>query len=160
MNTQEHKNGMSNYTKFFLMLGASFVAMYITMYLNTYEFDHVWFSLTRFYMVCLGISTMALIMFFFMRNMYKNKKKNLGIVIGSIILFLGALGLVRDQKSTVGDILWMKGMIPHHSIAILTSERADIKDPEVKKLADDIIKAQKKEIEDMKAMINRLQNEK
>ena len=161
MKKQEHKNnekGMSNYTKFFLMLGASFVAMYITMYLNTYEFDHVWFSLTRFYMVCLGISTMALIMFFFMRNMYKNK--NIGIVLGSIVLFVGALGLVRDQKSTVGDVLWMKGMIPHHSIAILTSERADLKDPQVKKLAEDIIKAQKKEIEEMKAMINRLQNEK
>ncbi len=160
MNTQEHKNGMSNYTKFFLMLGASFVAMYITMYLNTYEFDHVWISLTRFYMVCLGISTMALIMFFFMKNMYSSKKKNLGIVIGSIVLFLGALGLVRDQESTVGDVLWMKGMIPHHSIAILTSERADIKDPEVKQLAEDIIKAQKKEIEEMKAMIKRLENEK
>ncbi|WP_391592781.1 DUF305 domain-containing protein, partial [Winogradskyella sp.] len=127
MNSNEHTNndkGMSNYTKFFLMLGSSFIAMYITMYLNTYEFDHVWFSLTRFYMVCLGISTMALIMFFFMKNMYNDKKKNIGIVIGSIVLFLGALGLVRDQKSTVGDILWMKGMIPHHSIAILTSERA------------------------------------
>ncbi|GGG42923.1 hypothetical protein GCM10011414_10630 [Croceivirga lutea] len=163
MNSNEHTNndkGMSNYTKFFLMLGSSFIAMYITMYLNTYEFDHVWFSLTRFYMVCLGISTMALIMFFFMKNMYNDKKKNIGIVIGSIVLFLGALGLVRDQKSTVGDILWMKGMIPHHSIAILTSERADIKDPEVKKLAEDIIKAQKKEIEEMKAMIKRLENEK
>jgi drug/metabolite transporter (DMT)-like permease len=114
MNSNEHTNnekGMSNYTKFFLMLGASFIAMYITMYLNTYEFDHVWFSLTRFYMVCLGIASMALIMFFFMRNMYKNKKKNLGIVIGSVVLFLGALGLVRDQKSTVGDVLWMKAMI-------------------------------------------------
>ena len=164
MNTQEHTNkdnkGMSNYTKFFLMLGSSFVAMYITMYLNTYEFDHVWFSLTRFYMVCLGIAAMALIMFFFMKNMYTNKRKNLGIVLGSIVLFLGALGLVRDQKSTVGDVLWMKGMIPHHSIAILTSERADIKDPEVKQLAEDIIKAQKKEIEEMKAMIKRLENEK
>ncbi len=164
MNTQEHTNndnkGMSNYTKFFLMLGSSFVAMYITMYLNTYEFDHVWFSLTRFYMVCLGIAAMALIMFFFMKNMYKNKRKNLGIVLGSIVLFLGALGLVRDQKSTVGDVLWMKGMIPHHSIAILTSERADIKDPEVKQLAEDIIKAQKKEIDEMKAMIKRLENEK
>ncbi|MFD1613722.1 DUF305 domain-containing protein [Gelatiniphilus marinus] len=164
MNTQEHTNndnkGLSNYTKFFLMLGSSFVAMYITMYLNTYEFDHVWFSLTRFYMVCLGIAAMALIMFFFMKNMYKNKRKNLGIVLGSIVLFLGALGLVRDQKSTVGDVLWMKGMIPHHSIAILTSERADIKDPEVKQLAEDIIKAQKKEIEEMKAMIKRLENEK
>ena len=164
MNTQEHTNkdnkGMSNYTKFFLMLGSSFVAMYITMYLNTYEFDHVWFSLTRFYMVCLGIAAMALIMFFFMKNMYTNKRKNLGIVLGSIVLFLGALSLVRMQKPIIGDILWMKAMIPHHSIAILTSERADIKDPEVKQLAEDIIKAQKKEIEEMKAMIKRLENEK
>lgn len=148
------------YTKFVLMLAASFVAMYITMYLNTYELDHVYFSMTRFYMVCLGISAMALIMFFFMRNMYKNKQKNLGIIVGSVGLFLAALGLVRTQSPVVGDVLWMKGMIPHHSIAILTSERADIKDPEVKKLADDIIKAQKKEIEEMKVMIIRLENEK
>jgi FtsH-binding integral membrane protein len=163
MESNQHsnkENGMSNYTKFYLMLGCSFVAMYITMYLNTYEFDHVYFSLTRFYMVCLGISTMALIMWFFMRNMYKNKKKNIVILIGSVVLFLGALGLVREQKSTVDDVLWMKAMIPHHSIAILTSERADIQDPEVKKLADDIIKAQRKEIEEMKKMIKRLENEK
>ena len=162
MNSNEHENnkkGMSQYTKFFLMLGSSFIAMYITMYLNTYEFDHVWFSLTRFYMVCLGIATMAVIMLLFMLNMYKDKKKNIAILAGSVILFLGALGLVRDQKSTVGDVLWMKGMIPHHSIAILTSERADIKDPEVKKLAEDIIKAQRKEIAEMKAMIERLENE-
>ena len=142
------------------MLGSSFIAMYITMYLNTYEFDHVWFSLTRFYMVCLGIATMAVIMLLFMLNMYKDKKKNIAILAGSVILFLGALGLVRDQKSTVGDVLWMKAMIPHHSIAILTSERADIEDPEVKKLAEEIIKAQRKEIAEMKAMIERLENEK
>lgn len=163
MNSNEHKSnnkGMSNYTKFYLMLGSSFVAMYITMYLNTYEFDHVWFSLTRFYMVCLGIATMSVIMLLFMLNMYKNKKKNIAILVGSAVLFIGALGLVREQKSTVDDILWMKAMIPHHSIAILTSERADIQDPEVKKLADDIIKAQKKEIEEMKRMIERLENNK
>merc|ERR1711976_130591 len=109
-------------------------------------------------MSCLGIATMAIIMFVAMRNMYQDKKKNIGIIIGSLVLFFGALGLVRDQKSTVGDVLWMKAMIPHHSIAILTSERADIKDPEVKKLAEDIIKAQKKEIAEMKAMIKRLEN--
>ena len=157
-NSKEHSN-KGNYKTFFIMLACSFVAMYITMYLNTYEFDHVWFSLTRFYMVCLGIATMAVIMLLFMLNMYKDKKKNIAILAGSVILFLGALGLVRDQKSTVGDVLWMKGMIPHHSIAILTSERADIKDPEVKKLAEDIIKAQRKEIAEMKAMIERLENE-
>lgn len=51
----------------------------------------------------------------------------------------------------------MKAMIPHHSIAILTSTNAAIKDPEVKELADDIIQTQKEEIEKMKEMIERLE---
>ena len=158
-NSKEHSN-KGNYKTFFIMLACSFVAMYITMYLNTYSIDHVYFSLTRFYMTCLGISTMAVVMWFFMRKMYQDKKKNIAILIGSLVLFVSALSLVRMQKPIVGDILWMKAMIPHHSIAILTSERADIKDPEVKQLAEDIITAQKKEIEEMKAMIKRLENEK
>ena len=134
--------------------------MYITMYLNSYEIDHVYFSLTRFYMSCLGIAAMAIIMFVAMRNMYQNRKKNIAIVLGSIILFAGAYGLVRAQAPIIGDVLYMKAMIPHHSIAILTSKRADIQDPEVKKLAEDIIKAQEKEIAEMKAMIKRLENNK
>ncbi len=157
----EHSNQHSNkgnYKTFILMLVCSFVAMYITMYLNTYAIDHVYFSLTRFYMSCLGISAMAVIMLLFMLKMYKDKKKNLAIFIGSFVLFIGALGLVRAQSPIIGDVLWMKAMIPHHSIAILTSERADIKDPEVKELAEDIIKAQRKEIEEMKTMIKRLEN--
>jgi len=156
---QQNKKESSNYTRFFLMLGGSFVAMYITMYLNTYQIDHVYFSLTRFYMTCLGIAAMAVIMLSLMLKMYKDKKKNIGIYLGSLVLFVGALVLVRAQKPIIGDVLWMKAMIPHHSIAILTSERADIKDPEVKKLAEDIIEAQRKEIGEMKAMIERLENE-
>lgn len=158
MNNSHNTSGSSNYTKYFLMLGASFLAMYITMYLNTYNLDHVYFSLTRFYMTCMGIATMAIIMLLFMLNMYKDVNKNRAILVGSVVLFFGALILVRTQKPIVGDVLWMKAMIPHHSIAILTSERANIKDPEVKKLADDIIIAQKKEIEEMKAMIKRLES--
>lgn len=157
--SESHKKN-NWYATFFFMLGLSFVAMYITMYLNTYSIDHVYFSMTRFYMVSLGISTMAVIMLLFMLGMYKNKKKNTGILLGSLVLFSSALLLVRTQKPIIGDVLWLKGMIPHHSIAILTSERADIKDPEVRKLADDIIEAQRKEIEQMKAMIKRLEDEK
>ena len=160
MENSHQDSKKNNYSKFIGMLAASFIAMYITMYLNTYELDHVYFSLTRFYMTCLGISAMAVIMFVAMRKMYQNKKKNLAIILGSIVLFGGALTLVRIQAPIVGDVLWMKAMIPHHSIAILTSKRADIKDPEVKKLADDIIKAQEKEIAEMKAMIIRLENNK
>lgn len=149
-----------SYTTFLFMLACSFVAMYITMYLNTYSTDHVYFSLTRFYMSCLGIAAMAIIMWIFMRNMYQNKKKNLAILAGSFMLFVTALGLVRVQKPIVGDVLWLKAMIPHHSIAILTSKRADLKDPKVKILAEAIIKAQRKEIKEMKIMIKRLENEK
>ncbi|MEQ3656287.1 MAG: DUF305 domain-containing protein [Dokdonia sp.] len=157
MENSQHKRS-GKYTTFFIMLGCSFIAMYITMYLNTYTLDHVFFSLTRFYMVCLGIATMAVIMWYFMRHMYTNKKKNIAILLGSLVLFLSALGLVRAQAPIVGDVLWLKGMIPHHSIAILTSERANIEDPEVKQLAQEIIEAQRREIEEMKAMINRLEN--
>lgn len=153
------KSGNS-YRKFYLMLGLSFIAMYVTMYLNTYVIDHVYFSMTRFYMVCLGISVMGVIMLLVMKAMYTNKKKNTGILIGFVLLFSVALTLVRLQAPIVGDVLYMKGMIPHHSIAILTSERADIKDPEVRKLADGIIAAQKKEIEEMENMIKRLENDK
>ena len=152
---QPSKN--NHYTKFILMLAASFVAMYITMYLNTYEIDHVYFSLTRFYMSCLGIAAMAVIMWFFMRNMYQNKKKNIAILLGSFLLFVGALGLVRAQKPIIGDVLYMKAMIPHHSIAILTSKRADIEDPEVRELADKIIETQVREIAEMKKYIKKLE---
>lgn len=156
-NSNQHSK-KNNYTTFVLMLAASFVAMYCTMYLNTYEIDHVYFSLTRFYMACLGIACMAVIMWFFMRKMYQNKKKNIAILLGSFILFVSAYGLVRAQSPIIGDVLYMKAMIPHHSIAILTSKRADIKDPEVRKLADGIIEAQVKEIAEMKEYIKRLES--
>lgn len=156
-NKSHRMKGKNNYTKFVLMLVASFVAMYITMYLNTYAWDHVYFSLTRFYMTCLGIAAMAVIMLSLMLHMHRNRKKNIAIYVGSLVLFIGALSLVRAQEP-IGDVLYMKAMIPHHSIAILTSKRAAIKDPEVRKLADEIIKAQEKEIAEMKAYIKRLEN--
>lgn len=152
---QQNRKGM--YTKFMITVVASFLAMYITMYLNTYKMDHVYFSLTRFYMACLGISAMTIIMWFTMRKMYQNQKKNIFILVGSIVLFVCALGLVRLQQP-IGDVLYMKAMIPHHSIAILTSKRAAIKDPQVRKLADGIIQAQEKEIAEMKEYIKRLES--
>ncbi|MDR6300008.1 peptidoglycan/LPS O-acetylase OafA/YrhL [Mesonia maritima] len=149
----------TSYGRFMAMLGLSFIAMYVTMYMNTYEWDHVWFSLTRFYMTCLGIAAMAVIMLSLMLGMYKNRKKNIAIYCGSLLLFISALSLVRAQSPIIGDVLYMKAMIPHHSIAILTSKRADIQDPETKKLAKEIIEAQEREIAQMKKMIYRLEQE-
>ena len=95
---------------------------------------------------------MAIIMLAFMLNMYTNSKTNIAIFAGAAILFAGSLYLVRSQD-TVDGVAWMKAMIPHHSIAILTSSRANIDDPRVQKLADEIIKAQKLEIKEMEALI-------
>ncbi|WP_261382225.1 DUF305 domain-containing protein [Mucilaginibacter achroorhodeus] len=144
------------YTSFLIMLTMSFGIMYAVMYLNVYEWDHIYLNLTRFYMTLLMICPMAVFMLMMMRHMYTDRKKNFLIMVFSIVIFGTALWGVRRQFA-VGDVQWMKGMIPHHSIAVLTSKNADLKDPEVKKLADSIIKAQQAEIIQMKKMIERLE---
>jgi FtsH-binding integral membrane protein len=146
----------NNYGRFGLMVLTSTILMLILMYLNAYSVDHVFFSETRFYMALIMGAVMAIVMLAFMRKMYTNKKVNLGIYAGSALIIAVSLFLVRSQE-TVDDTSWMKAMIPHHSIAILTSERADIEDPRVRKLADDIIKAQRKEIAKMKTLIKDLE---
>lgn len=144
------------YTKYFTMLATSFIAMYIVMYFHTYEMGHVFFSMTRLYMTILMICPMALIMLGFMHKMYENKKWNTAIVAAFSLVFITAFMLVRSQ-TFIGDVHYLKGMIPHHSIAILTSKRADITDPEVRKLADEIIKAQEEEIAQMKEILERME---
>ena len=147
------------YGKFGAMIATSTAVMFGLMYLNTYASDHIFFSETRFYMAFVMGATMAVIMLLFMLNMYKNWKVNAVILIASAVIFAGALWLVRSQE-TVEDVSYMKAMIPHHSIAILTSERAHISDPRVRKLADGIIEAQRREIDEMKALIKDLETNK
>ena len=148
---------MDKYAKFGAMIATSTVVMLGLMYLNTYEFDHVFFSETRTYMALVMGATIAVIMLGFMLNMFNNRRVNIGIFVGSVIVFSLALWLVRSQE-TVDDVSYMKAMIPHHSIAILTSERAQISDPRVRELADTIIKTQREEIAEMKALIDELEN--
>lgn len=143
---------MSKYTNFIVMIATSTITMFGLMYLNSYEIDHVFYSETRTYMAIYMGATMAVVMLSFMLHMYKDNKKNTMIYLLSIIIFAAALYLVRSQ-TTIEDKSWMKAMIPHHSIAILTSERANISDVRVRKLADSIIKAQRKEIKEMKWLI-------
>lgn len=155
----EHGNsdmGGMGYGRFAAMIATSTVVMFGLMYLNTYATSHLFYSQTRTWMAVVMGATMAVIMIGFMWSMYKNKTVNAAILGGSVLVFALALWLVRSQE-TVSDVSYMKAMIPHHSIAIMTSERAHIKDPEVRKLADEIIDAQVREIAEMKRMIARLE---
>lgn len=149
----------SNYKKFGVILLLSFLLMYAIMFLNVDDINHVYVSMTRFYMTLLMISVMAVLMVAMMPMMYPDKKTNMAIIFSGIMVFILAFIGVHAQTG-ISDVQYMKGMIPHHSIAIMTSKNAHIKDARVRKLADNIIKTQEKEIAEMKAMIDSLNNSK
>lgn len=146
-----------SYMRFGAMIATSTLVMFGLMYLNTYALDHVFFSKTRMWMALVMGATMAAIMLLFMMKMYKNRAANVAILVSSVLVFSLSLWLVRSQ-ATVDDVAYMKAMIPHHSIAIMTSERANISDPRVRELADEILAAQVREIAEMKALIADLEN--
>jgi FlaA1/EpsC-like NDP-sugar epimerase len=152
----EENTDVGNYGRFGLMIATSTLVMFGLMYLNTYEADHVRYSETRTYMALLMGAAMAVVMLAFMHGMYPRKRVNLAIFAGSALVFAVALWLVRSQE-TVQDVSYMRAMIPHHSIAILTSTRAEISDPRVRALADEIIASQRREIAEMEALIADLQ---
>ena len=139
-----------------LTLIISFFIMYLVMFLNITEFSHYYTSITRIYMAILMVAPMAVVMILMMGKMYPNKKMNAGIIVASIAVFILTLAALRSQ-TPINDVQYMKAMIPHHSSAILVSKHANIKDPQVKKLSEDIIKAQEKEIAEMEAMIKKLE---
>lgn len=143
---------MKKYLKFILMVIVSTGIMFVMMYFDVYRLDHIFFSQTMAFKALMMGAGMAIIMLLFMWHMYENKKANRIILGLSVLVFAGSLFMVQSQTA-VDDKAWMKAMIPHHSIAIMTSDRADLKDPKVKKLAKQIIDAQEREIKEMKQLI-------
>ena len=143
---------MGKYTRFLVMIAASTAVMYALMYFNTYSWDHVYPSETRAWMALYMGGAMAIVMMAFMLKMYDKRAKTAAVLAGAALVFAGSLYFVRSQ-ATVSDQSWQRGMIPHHSIAILVSERANIEDVRVRKLADEIIKAQRREIKEMQWLI-------
>ncbi len=140
------------YLRFAAMILTSTAVMFALTYTNSYELSHVRWSETRFYMAFVMGAAMAVVMLSFMLGMYRNRKLNAVIVGFSIVVFATALWLVRSQ-TTVQDSSWMRAMIPHHSIAILTSDRAEISDVRVQELTAEIIDAQRREIAEMEWLI-------
>jgi len=119
------------YKRFLLTLFISFLIMYIVMFLNIASINHIYFSLTRFYMALLMVAPMGILMLFMMKKNFNNKKLNRIMLISGIVIFVLALVFLRTQ-TFIQDEQYMKAMIPHHSSAILTSQEARINDSEVK----------------------------
>jgi len=145
--------GRKRYLRFFAMIGTSTLLMFFLMYLHSYEIlGHARFSETRLFMTLIMGATMMVVMLGFMWDMYGDTRINIAIIVGAVIVCASALALVRSQV-TVTAVDYMEGMVPHHSIAILTSERAQIQDVRVRELAREIIEAQRREIREMEWLI-------
>lgn len=147
----EHAH-QSKWPTFAAMIATSIVTMFVLKYSNVYETGHIWFSQTRMWMALMMGMAMIVIMLGFMWGMYRTFQTKVMVMIGALIGFAVFLFLARSQ-TTVDDHAYMKAMIPHHSIAVLTSRRAQISDPRVRELADAIIEAQVKEIAQMELLL-------
>jgi uncharacterized protein (DUF305 family) len=150
---QQQEGGGMSYWRFGAMIATSVVLMYGVMYLNTYALAHVQWSESRVFMALTMGGVMALVMLGYMLSMYRNRTANLAIVVASLLLIAVGVFLDRSQ-TTVEDVSFMSAMIPHHSIAILRSERAEIEDVRVCRLAVEISEAQRREIAEMEWLIS------
>ncbi|MDQ1901723.1 DUF305 domain-containing protein [Paracoccus sp. WLY502] len=145
-----------SYSRFLGTIAVSTLVMFMMMYLNTWDISHVWFSQTRAWMALYMGGGMAIVMLVAMWSMFPGRGRNIAVLGVAALAFALGLFMVRSQ-ATVDQVSWMRAMIPHHSIAILTSSRADIQDPRVRDLADQIIETQRREIAEMEALIADLQ---
>lgn len=139
--------------KFAAMIATSTFIMFFLMYQLIYSVDHATFSINRLVASLVMGSVMTLVMLGFMWSMYEGMGKK--VVVLSLAALAGIILLfVNRSQSLIGDTAFMKSMIPHHSIAINNARKAEISDPRVRKLADQIIESQVREILEMKLLLS------
>lgn len=144
-----------HYQRLVVMIGLSFIAMYILMYAMVDAFREVYSNINQVYMAGLMTAPMVLIELLLMRKMYPNQRLNvligLGALVAGILFFAG----IRKQTA-ISDTQFVRSMIPHHSGAILMCRESAIRDPELKELCRRINESQSQEIAQMEAILQRL----
>jgi len=146
----------NHYRHLIIMAILSFIAMYILMYSMVNTLGNVYNNFNQFYMAGLMTAPMVLIELIVMRAMYPNKRLNLLIIAISIIALLGFFLFIR-QQTAISDKQFLRSMIPHHAGAILMCEESSIQDPEIQELCGTIISSQQAEIDQMEAILQRLE---
>jgi uncharacterized protein (DUF305 family) len=129
--------------------------MWALTYVGVASFDHVYMNWNRFYMAVVMVAPMAIVMMVAMRHRFPNSRANAGILAAAVVLFVAAFAAIRGQ-ALIGDTQLSRSMIPHHSIAIKNCEQANLRDPETVQLCQEIIRAQREEIAQMEAILERL----
>lgn len=147
-----------NYLRLLAMAVLSFVAMYALMYAMANSLADVFPNLNQLYMAALMVFPMVLIELALMRTMYPSRGANIAIVVFCLAGF-GAAWMATRQQAAIGDVQFLKSMIPHHSGAVLMCNEAKLGDPEIRKLCDGIVPGQQSEIDQMKTILSRLERQ-
>ncbi len=137
------------------MIALHFIAMYALMYAMVNAFDNVFNNFNQVYMAALMTSPMVVIELPLMWSMYKSKKLNLAILAAGVLLLVGSWFAIR-QQTAISDRQFLRSMIPHHAGAILMCRESPIQDPQIRDLCGRILANQQSEIDEMKAMLERL----
>ncbi|MBN1543117.1 DUF305 domain-containing protein [candidate division KSB1 bacterium] len=158
MDQKEQTRGMS-WSRFAAMIATSTFVMFFLMYQLVYSFSHATFSVNRLIASLIMGCIMTIVMLSFMWPMYKGMRTKITVLILAALLSVVLL-LTNRNQTVIGDVSFMKAMIPHHSIAVNNARKANITDPRVRKLADQIIASQMREIAEMMLLIDDIaQNE-
>lgn len=152
---QDKGGSMNGYPSLALQTAVSGVIMYLVMFVMIDGLDSFFNNLNMVYMTLMMVAPMVVLMILAMGHMFLSRTANIAIITGSVIVFVGSFGLIRTQ-TTIGDTAFLRSMIPHHSGAILMCREAKLSDPQIKRLCEQIIQSQRREIDEMKGILGRL----
>lgn len=152
MEHQHDKTMHMGWGRFAAMIALSSAIMFVLMYQLVYRWDDATFSLNRLVASLAMGCVMTVVMLGFMWGMYRGQRTKVVVVVVAAVLGVVLLAVNR-QQALVGDLAFMRAMIPHHSIAINNARKARISDPRVRALADAIIASQTREIREMQLLI-------
>ena len=153
--SQDAGSKMNGYMSLAVQTLISAVIMYLVMFVMIDSLDSFYNNLNMIYMTLMMVAPMVVLMILAMKHMFASRPANLAIIALSVAAFFGSFALIRSQ-TTIGDRAFLRSMIPHHSGAILMCREADIRDAEVKRLCGEIMKSQRREIDEMKVVLARL----
>jgi len=138
-----------------LMAALHFPIMYLVMFTMIDGTAHFYNNLNMAYMAVMMTAPMLLLEVLLMSRMYQNKRALGVLAAGSVVAFVVFFVFMR-QQTAIGDVQFLRSMIPHHSGAILMCGEAGLSDPEIKKLCDQIVASQREEISQMEQILRRL----
>lgn len=143
------------YLMFWINMILGLVVMYVVMFTMIDGLGDFRNNLNMFYMAVTMWAPMGIFMLATMPGMFPNRRANAALYVAFAILTAGSFWATRSQ-ALIDDGQFIASMIPHHSGAILMCREAELTDPELMTLCGEIAKAQREEIDQMKAIAARL----